>query len=296
MSFVPWNVSETAKKLRSWEAENPGKAAAAGFNPAYGAASGAAAVADPDAAWWEKLLGGAGLVPGGKAMVLLASRLRKHPELLAKAAKFIDPFTGRKMAEIDDSLSSIDKELLDQMSMNNMSTSLEDAYVHPDLFKAEPALSDVLVSKGVSDPKNAGEYWQRTGGGINALPGRVGFKNMPDPSDSWSISRFDNTIRHETQHAVDDAAGILNTDSHPALWDTSKYWTKPSEVRARLAAERWGFSPTGRQKYSFDQHMQDEVRRLYDAFKNNRKMTHATADELESMIRARGIDPEDLIR
>ena len=282
---------DLAKKLRAYEEEHPFQAAAAGFNPVYGAASGAAAIADPDAAWWEKVLGGVGGVPGlggaSKATVLLASRLRKYPNLLKKAAKFIDPYTGRKMAELDDSLSHVDKEMLDQLELNKMNGSLEDVYQHPDLYQAEPTLGYTSVAKMTPDPDVTAVGQYAPGG---QYPGQVRYRELPDPSSARSIDNFDNTIRHETQHAVDDIGGLLNDT------DVPDYWRRLSEIRARLTAQRWNYSPEGREAYPFDKHMIDELRRLDVRESANRKMGEATAEEINYYLKKRNLKLEDLIR
>ena len=285
-----------AKKLRNWEEQNPVKAIAASLNPVYGAASGAAAVADPDAKWWEKALGGASLVPGmgapAKATVLLAARLRKYPKLLEKASKFIDPLTGKKMAEISDHESVVDKELLDQMDMNRMDASLPDAYNHPELMEAEPYLKDVKVSRGTSQPTYVGEYRYRQG----TVPGEVRYRELPDPKSEVQTADFDNTLRHEVQHAVDDAAGIgmLDDENAAQLWDTKKYFTRPSEIRARLTAARANFTPQGREKYPFDQMMKDELERLEEHARWGSSLREADRDYWEMILESRGIDIKDL--
>lgn len=283
-----------AKKLRNWENENPVKAIAASLNPVYSAASGAAAVADPDAKWWEKALGGASLVPGmgapAKATVLLAARLRKYPKIFEKAAKFIDPLTGKKMAEISDHESLVDKELLDQMEMNRMNPKLQEAYQHPELYEAEPYLKDVGVTRGTSNPSYAGEYRYRQG----TSPGEVRYRELPDPGSRVMTDEFDNTVRHEVQHAADDAAGILNDADAAQPWDKKAYFTRPSEIRARLTAARGAFTPKGREKYTFEQMTKDELKRLEDAALWGNKLTEADRDYWELLLSNRGIDIKDL--
>lgn len=283
-----------AKKLRNWEEKNPGKAIVAGFNPAYGAASGAAAIADPDAAWWEKVLGGAGMVPGlgapAKATVLLAARLRKYPKLFEKANKFLDPLTGKKMAEISDHESFVDKELLDQMEMNRMDASLPDAYNHPELMEAEPYLKDVKVSRGTSNPNYHGEYRYRQG----TVPGEVRYRELPDPAKKYDTDQFDDTVRHETQHAVDDAAGILNDPDMAQPWDSRGYFTRPSEIRARLTGARAAFTPQGREKYPFDAMMKDELKRLEKLALWKERLREATRGDWEVILSNKGIDMKDL--
>jgi hypothetical protein len=268
------SVSALAKKLRNLESEHPLASIAANFNPVYGAASSAAAIADPDAPWWEKALSAPGLVPGlggaSKATVLLAARLRKHPELLKQLPKFIDPLTGKKMAELSDHTSKVDKQILELTEAMHPTgfapaNSLEDVYQHPDLFNAEPYLKDVTIMRGVDDPKNAGEYSGIIGRhGKNPIPGFIGYRKLPDSQSQFSMDLFDNTVRHETQHAVDDAASLLGNSDGARVqpWDWGDYWTRPSEVRARVSAIRSKFSPKSRAYYPFDQMMNDEIARL----------------------------------
>jgi len=296
---------EAAKKLRAYEAEHPWQAIAGGFTPGIGELSSAAALRDPDAPWWEKALNVPGLLPslggasklavggvkGGKALVLLASKLAKtNPEAFAKAAKFVDPMTGKKMAEIDDSLATVDHELLDQMGMHQMQTSLEDAIQHPELFKSEPYLSDVGLHTGTGSPKHAGEYFSRRG----SSPGRIHAKPISDPTKASSIRNFENTLFHETQHATDDASGLLEKTS-PGV-DESKYWFQPDEVRARVAAARQKFSPAGRLKYSFDDHMRDEVSRLHGIEWHGQKFHEAKDADLARQVGLRNLSLEDLLR
>jgi hypothetical protein len=284
-----------AKKLRNWEEKNPVKAIAAGFNPAYGAASGAAAIADPDAPLWEKLLGGAGMVPGlgapAKATVLLAARLRKYPHLLEKASKFLDPVTGKKMAELSDHESFVDKELIDQMDMNRMDAPLNEAYQHPELMEAEPYLKDVKVARGTSKPEYSGEYKYRRG----SIPGEVRYRELPDPKSEVQSADFDNTMRHETQHAVDDAAGILDDTDMAQPWDDRKYFTLPSEIRARLTGMRGNFTPKGREKYPFDKMMKDELQRLEEQKLLGQRLHEADRDYWKMLLANKhDIDIEDL--
>lgn len=287
---------EAAKKIRAYEAKHPWQAIAGGFTPGVGQVSAAAALRDPDAPWWEKALSAPGLLPsaGGasKAIVLLARKLAKtNPEAFAKAAKFLDPTTGKKMAEIDDSLAIVDHELIDQMSTNRLPMGLEDALDHPELMKSEPYLQDVGFSVGnVMSPNAAGEYWSK----IGSSPGRIAAQ-QPDPKMARSIRNFENTLFHETQHAVDDAGDIMTAGGK----EGAQYWFDPSEIRARVAAARQKFSPEGRLKYSFDQHMNDEKFRLNQQFMNGGgidALGEATAEDLARQVGYRNLSLEDLLR
>lgn len=301
---------EAARKLRAYEAEHPFQAVAMGFTPGVGEASAAAALRDPDAPWWEKALNVPGLLPslGGlskglvagvkgakpaaEAAVLLASKLRKTaPDLFEKASKFIDPFTGKKMAEIDDSLSSVDKEYIDQALTNQIPLRLDEAYNHPDLFRAEPNLGYVPVTKGGVSPGAAGEYRFSSKLSPDSV-GDIAIAKLPDPTSSRSLDFFDNTIRHETQHATDDLSNLLTSGEDKGL----AYWADPQEIRARVVAERHGMSPSGRVKYSFDQHMKDELARLEGMDSMGLKLGHATKDDLRRMAGMRNLDWEDLLR
>jgi hypothetical protein len=282
-----------AQKLRAYEAKHPLQAIAGGFVPGLGQASSAAALRDPEAPWWEKALNAPGLLPGvggaSKAIVLLASKLRKiDPEAFARAAKFLDPLTGKKMAEIDDSTAVVDHELIDQMTMNDLPMSLEDALYHPGAFKAEPYLSDVGFSVGnVTSPTAAGEYWSKIGNS----PGRIATQQA-DPTRAQSIRNFENTLFHETQHAADDAGGIMTAGGKRG----EDYWLDPSEIRARVAAARQKFSPEGRQSYSFDQHMKDEYRRLNMSRARGLPLREADEYDFEYQLGLRNLALEDLTR
>ena len=290
------------KKLRKYEEDHPVQAIAANFNPAYGAVSSGAAIADPEAPWWEKLLSAPGLIPGlggaSKATVILASRLRKYPKILEKAAKFIDPFTGKKMAEIDDSLAEFDLPFMEQAALNKIPMSLEDIYKHPWLYNAEPSMKDVGFSVGgVTAPGAVAEY--RHGG---PLPGRIHAKDIGEEGHE-TVDKFVDSVGHESQHVVDDYGGILDSGTTGSVIPGDSYWGTPAEIRARVTGQRMPFSAAGREKYPYDLHMMDEYSRLINRLRGTsiygpdyKVLGEGTRAELDEALKGRGISYEDLLR
>lgn len=101
---------EYAQQLRQWEEENPWKSVALGFVPgigaAYGGASAAAALRDPEATAIEKTLAIAGMLPGGKLLGKLKPKrdiILHEPQIekLKEVRKKYPPWKGIDREVVD---------------------------------------------------------------------------------------------------------------------------------------------------------------------------------------------------
>jgi hypothetical protein len=307
-----------AKGLRKWQEENPKTDMALGFVPGVGqvlgAAEAAAAARDPDASAVEKGMGALSVLPMGKVAdklrkIVITSKLaRQFPALAAKAkladalaaqkkgSKEIekatggdfwrDPTTGKVMHEIDDSGAEIDWQMADLASKAD--TDLGSVLTHPELMQIDPTMSDIKLK--VDDAYLQSKGWN--GAYSPQAPGyepKITTKSVPKLINWRDMANWRNTLFHETQHAVDDAAGNLDIPSKGRA-----YWESPDEIRARLAASRIRMTPEGRKKYPFRQHILDEKERLRTT--RDADLGHASEEELQKAFTDRGLNLHDYIK
>jgi hypothetical protein len=285
-----------------------------GVGQALGVAEAAAAARDPDASAVEKGMGALSVLPMGKVAdklrkIVITSKLaRQFPALAAKAkladaladqkkgSKAIedatggdfwrDPMTGKVMHEIDDSGAEIDWQMADLASKAD--TDLGSILTHPELMQIDPTLSDIKFKVDDAYLQSKGWNGAYTPQGPGLEP-KITSKSVPKLINWRDMSNWRGTVFHETQHAVDDAAGNLND-----VKAGRGYWESPDEIRARLVSSRVRMTPEGRKKYPFRQHIFDERERLRNT--SEADLGHAPEEDLQQAFRDRGLNLHDYIK
>lgn len=309
---------ELAKKLRAWQAEHPVADLAIGFIPiagqAYGAASAAAALADPDASKLEKGMSGLTFLPGGKAakkagIVIgekLASPAQRTMYMIArlrdKANRALSPDVrpnidkdifdqtggwfkgndGHWRLELDDSEATVD-QLRQQLGSGRKDISANMVFNHPRLVEnsdeARKLMDDVKV-EGVPMKKNSVASYNSD---TNTI--KLNSNDVPnDPRDRSSML-------HELQHAIQERERFPSKGANLSEVGHNAYVRNWGEIEARVVEQRRNMTPEQRMKFPFKQHFAAEADRVY----GQRTPTYyPKRDELDAMITKGGLDPADV--
>lgn len=242
-----------AKALRGWQAENPAADLALGFVPGvgqlYGAATAAAAYADPDASGLERGLATAGMVPFGKGADLLRKiavgkkgidRLGQSPDLIPGQWKGGDK---KVRQELDDSKAS-----LKPTEWN--SYRLEEKLDFPELYRAYPELRSVWVR-----PKEGR-------GGTFYAPDEAYPAGLIELGTGLSPEELLRVLKHEVQHGVQHLEGYGPGYSGTYFKGNPRYPRDAGEQEARVTQFRNQWPREMREEIPFVDHQRAEKWRL----------------------------------
>ena len=283
---------DAAKAYRRLEEENPWQALALGFTPA-GAIGSAAALVDPDAAWWEKALSLPIVGPAGKLAkkgYTKANQIIAGPVGQRRLGIPEDQIQATAEAGGDEFSTALDKlykndsypvrrvdipdpvlrDDIDMIHGENWKTSFYDLFdqSHPDTkqaLKAYPELGRVKydLTRSVEAPMGGEGGFLRKGDDFSMLESKV----LPTGEVEvkfWNPEDLQKVLSHENQHGVqtfemypEALRGAAPGNSSSA--ELEKYLVNPGEREARLNATRqMKFDDALRKEYPLSQHMGDQ--------------------------------------
>lgn len=309
-------MSETArlaKAFRAWQAEHPVADFAVGMVPgvgtAYGAASAAAAHADPDASGLDRTLQTASMLPFGKLLKpakagivastrgvrnLLAERNRKILDYFRATGKgdghkqipeiktWADKFDSMR-TEIDDSVSKFTPPAL--KGTYKLSTLLD----HPELYKAYPHLKDMIVDarKFSGKEKHYGGKYAGTTHEVSDLS-HIKLNMLRSEKDMFD------TILHEVQHAVQHKEGMIGETMFPPMrrgkHAFKDYLNRDGEIESRVVEQRKNWTAAERDAAPFPNSHELEATRLrylqsVDPNMDNTDLYWSNFDDLKNAVK-----------
>jgi hypothetical protein len=145
---------------------------------------------------------------------------------------------------------------------------IQDYLDHPEYFQRVPnAAIGAVLSEPLPDGA-LGMYTPPVGSNPGKFPGYITLSpNMANPQSGWGGSGMPGDVAlHELQHQADVMGGYDDAKRKDALapmaaTDAQRYLLNPTEIRARVTAQRRHFTPTERARFSPVQHMALEANR-----------------------------------
>jgi hypothetical protein len=306
-----------AKKLRGWQEEHPKTDLALGFVPgvgqAYGLASSAAAMADPDASTLEKALAVGSVLPLGKA----GQAVRKI--VIGKRGAYADELKTLEKAIRKHGTDNSDAVFKDtgwwrEGGDGKWQKEVSDEDFHFDARRAQKEAEDLggetefLAKDIMHHPQLIPRYQTSVGAMPVNVNQTVGGKYHPDVKEIevglGGRGKYspEEVALHENVHRVQDVEGFAGRGTNSeAAGSVRGYLEDPGEMSARLTQIRRDWTDAERSAYPMKDMMKDENHRLQSWYAANATDPPAFmttrrdgVNTLPDYVKRRGISQKDL--